>query len=141
MTFRLKPLYFLLAIIVLVVAVNIISLFRDKSSTNIETNVIEKVTSSEIETTISNQTCVVLFCNQESDTEKKVLYNLNRLNNENKLKTTIYYVPIQNTLYLRNGSIVSGTPSILLIKNGREINRIMGIVSYSNLKMIIERFE
>ncbi|MBD8388878.1 hypothetical protein [Dysgonomonas sp. BGC7] len=141
MTFKLKTWHFLLAIIILVMAVNIISLIRDKPPENIETDIIETVESSDIEKIISNQACAVLFCNPESDAEKIILHNLNRLNNENSLKTKIYYVPVHNTLYLKNGSIVSGTPSILLVKEGREINRIMGIVSYPNLKMIIERFE
>lgn len=141
MKFRLKSWHFLLAIIVFVMAVNFITLSQNKVPASIEPNAIQEVAISDIGTIISDQTCAFLFCDPGSAAQKIVLRDLNRLNKEDSLKTIFYLVPVQDNPYIGNGITISGTPSILFFKDGCEINRIMGIVPYSNLKMIVERFE
>lgn len=82
----------------------------------------------------------ILFYSEEAESCKKMEYNLDRLarqvQNEN---TGFYKININERPDIVSEYNISGVPCTLIFNNGEECNRIMGIVSQSNLEMIYNR--
>lgn len=86
----------------------------------------------------SGITCV-LFHNEESDLCRKMESNLGRVHNETNSDIRFYKLNYEKYPGKYGKYEISGVPSVLIYKDGQEIERITGIVSVSNLKMILKR--
>lgn len=84
----------------------------------------------------STEAVGILFYDKNSVLCKKVEYQLYNLQDNSQID--LYKVDINDCPDFLG---VSGTPSLIFLRNGSEINRIMGVVSDSNLKMIVERIK
>lgn len=139
--FKLKSWHFLISIIAVLSISYITARFKQPDNIHIGKNTVKHIDAFCIKEIIYTQPCAILFTDRESQADKIVLSNLNKLKRECHIETSFYYVSINDSLFFHNDYSISGTPSILLFHNGRETNRIMGVISYSNLEMIIKRFE
>lgn len=81
---------------------------------------------------------LVLFYVDSSDVCRKMEENLIRLKNETGY-THIHKINADLYPDLVHKYNISGVPNILLLKKGIDHGRIMGVVSFSNIKMIYNR--
>ena len=81
---------------------------------------------------------LVLFYVDSSDVCRKMEENLIRLKNETGY-THIHKINADLYPDLVHKYNISGVPNILLLKKGVDHGRIMGVVSFSNIKMIYNR--
>jgi len=78
----------------------------------------------------------IIFYEEESDICNKMMHNISQISNK---EIKFYRAEIGKNIELYKKYNVSGTPCILIIKGNKEINRIMGFVSTSNLEVIYNR--
>lgn len=88
---------------------------------------------------IASNTCFVLFHDGESPVNTKMSSNLSRFANECGSKADFYKVNIDECENLGRTFGISGVPSVLILKEGQEMNRIIGIVPVSNLKRVYDK--
>lgn len=141
--FRLKTWHFVLLIVVLSVSTNILANMTIKKTVVADDILccidIDDSNKVFLDTEIPNVSFILMY-KEESNLCKKMEYNISllsrKLNNDivnfYKLNTEKY----PEECHKHN---VSGTPTILVYKNGKEFTRIMGVVSVSNLEMIYKR--
>mgnify|MGYP000941347874 CR=1 FL=1 len=137
---RIKPGYFILALIVVISICYILGNReinnQDQSGTN---SSLINITPDKLQDSISVGISFVLFYQPNSDVCKNMEYKLNRLALEKGKMVRFYTVKIKDENDITDKYNISGTPNILLFKNGQEYKRIIGVVPFSNLEMIYER--
>lgn len=136
--FRFKTWHFVLLFILFFILVNIIGLISiNGNSYSIENEIVqieEIYDLSEIEN--STEIVSIIFYKEDSNICGKMMYNINQLTNK-KSKFYRSEVNMNSELYKRHN--ISGVPCTLILKNGEEISRIMGLVPTSNLEIIYSR--
>ena len=136
----LKTWHFLLVFATLAVSSNIISskelnreAILEKKSALVELN------NQSFSDSVAAGTCFVLFHKDESDICNAMEHNLNQLIKASEGHARFYKLNIDKYPGEYGKYDISGTPSTLIFKDGKEIDRIMGIVPVSNLIMIYKR--
>lgn len=137
---RIKPRYFILALIVLISFCYILGNREIENQNQLEINPsLISIAPDKLQDSISMGISLVLFYQPNSEICKNMEYKLNRLALKNGKTTRFYRVNVKDEKNVTDRYNISGTPNILLFKNGQEYKRIMGVVPFSNLEMIYER--
>lgn len=136
----LKTWHFLLVFVILVVSSNIIwgnvidaPPMQDGNSSLVELD------NKKFSASVDSGTCFVLFYTNESDICYKMEQNLNELAKTSNEDTRFFKLNIEEYPGDYGKYMISGTPTVLIFKDGQEIDRIMGLVPISNLLMIYKR--
>ncbi len=83
----------------------------------------------------------LFFYDSRSELSEKMRFNVEKLLEEGLEPGLLYAVDVREHPRLYYVHNVSGVPNILVFKKDKEIKRIMGIVSYKNLKRIVKRLK
>lgn len=89
---------------------------------------------------IANGVCFVLFYVDNSNACDKEMFHLNQIARKNGQKASFFKVNVEK--YPKCGSYcnISGVPSVLIFKDGKEQRRILGVVSKRNIEIIYNRY-
>lgn len=124
---RIKPEYFILALIVIV---SICYIPENREINNLDhsetISYLINITPDKLQDSISVGISFVLFYQPNSNVCKNMEYKLNRLALGKGEMVRFYTVNIQAENDITDKYNISGTPNILLFKNGQEYKRIMG---------------
>lgn len=112
----------------------------DSSPEHFESCFVEMNKMDQVNTTEANL-CCVLFHDGESELNKKMEYNINELVNTLPTDANFYKVNISENQEACSEYRISGVPSLLVFQNGQEKNRVIGIVSTSNLQKIFNNIK
>lgn len=130
---RIKPGYFILALIVVIPICCILENREINNQDQSETNSsLINITPDKLQDSISMGISFVLFYQPNSNVCKNMEYKLNRLALEKGKMVRFYTVNIKDENDITDKYNISGTPNILLFKNGQEYKRIMGVVLARN---------
>ncbi len=136
--FRFKTWHFVVLFVLFFILVNIIGLISiSGNSYSIENEItqIEEIYDlSEIEN--SAEIVSIIFYKEDSNICGKMMHNINQLTNKN---SKFYRSEVNKNSELYKKHNISGVPCTLILKNGEEISRIMGLVPTSNLEIIYSR--
>jgi len=89
---------------------------------------------------VSSGISFVLLYKEDSGLCNRLEYNINEFSKiKNNRQIQFYKLDIEKYPIQYNKYNISGTPTILIYKNGMELDRIMGIIPVSNLEMIYNR--
>ena len=135
---RFKTWHFVVLFVLFFILVNIIGLISiSGNSYSIENEIaqIEEIYDlSEIEN--STEIVSIIFYKEDSNICGKMMHNINQLTNKN---SKFYRSEVNKNSELYKKHNISGVPCTLILKNGEEISRIMGLVPTSNLEIIYSR--
>ena len=135
---RFKTWHFVLLFVLFFILVNIIGLISiNGNSYSIENEIVqieEIYDLSEIEN--SAEIVSIIFYKEDSNICRKMMHNINQLTNKN---SKFYRSEVNKNSELYKKHNISGVPCTLILKNGEEISRIMGLVPTSNLEIIYSR--
>lgn len=84
------------------------------------------------------ENCYILFHLDSSEYSRRMKYNFNRFVKEKEHEVDFYTVNLDKYPELYCEFNLSGVPSILIFKNGKEVKRILGVVSKYNLEKIYD---
>ncbi|SBV94244.1 conserved exported hypothetical protein [uncultured Dysgonomonas sp.] len=136
--FRFKTWHFVLLFVLFFILVNIIGLISiNGNSYSIENEIVqieEIYDLSEIENPA--EIVSIIFYKEDSNICGKMMHNINQLTNKN---SKFYRSEVNKNSELYKKYNISGVPCTLILKNGEEISRIMGLVPTSNLEIIYSR--
>lgn len=136
--FRFKTWHFVLLFVLFFILVNIMGLISiNGNSYSIENEIaqIEEIYDlSEIEN--STEIVSIIFYKEDSNICCKMMHNINQLTSKN---SKFYRSEVNKNSELYKRYNISGVPCTLILKNGEEISRIMGLVPTSNLEIIYSR--
>lgn len=136
--FRFKTWHFVLLFVLFFILVNIIGLISiNGNSYSIENEIVqieEIYDLSEIEN--SAKIVSIIFYKEDSNICGKMMHNINQLTNKN---SKFYRSEVNKNSELYKKHNISGAPCTLILKNGEEISRIMGLVPTSNMEIIYSR--
>ncbi|WP_163264313.1 thioredoxin family protein [Dysgonomonas sp. 216] len=127
--------------VVFIIAANIWELRKDLSPQEDYIATLKEIDKKSFPDSIKHKYTCVLFYNPEKTSDVKMESELSMLNNPPNSPIKYYKIRSDEASELCCGLNISGTPSVLLFKDGVEVSRIMGTVSQTNLKMIIKRLE
>lgn len=135
---RIKTYHFLIAFFLIILIISIVGniLFNDIPSPQKSEELENLNTKSFIHITHQDTLSAVLLYDDNSDSYKKMEYLISISRSGSNLK--FYKMNVED--YPLSYQI-SGVPTVLFLKHGQEVSRIMGFVSESNLRMIIKRIE
>lgn len=138
--FRLRPQHFVLALISLILFCHIQgnNMLKEKFQ-EAESSQLIDIGPESITDTISKGTCFVLFYTPGSALCLNMEQKLNKIASNRMESAGFYKVNISDSETIADRYNISGIPNILIFKDGKEQNRVMGIVPYSNLEMIYKR--
>ena len=135
---RFKTWHFVVLFVLFFILVNIIGLISiSGNSYSIENEIaqIEEIYDlSEIEN--STEIVSIIFYKEDSNICGKMMHNINQLTSKN---SKFYRSEVNKNSELYKRYNISGVPCTLILKNGEEISRIMGLVPTSNLEIIYSR--
>lgn len=86
-------------------------------------------------------TNLVLFHDGESFSRSKMESNLSRLAENYSPDINYYKINVNECSLMHRKYSIHGVPSVLILKDGKEMNRILGIVSTSALHIIMDRID
>lgn len=136
--FRFKTWHFVLLFVLFFILVNIIGLISiNGNSYSIENEIVkieEIYDLSEIENPA--EIVSIIFYKEDSNICGKMMHNINQRTNK---KSKFYRSEVNKNSELYKKYNISGVPCTLILKNGEEISRIMGLVPTSNLEIIYSR--
>lgn len=136
--FRFKTWHFVLLFVLFFILVNIIGLISiNGNSYSIENEIVkieEIYDLSEIENPA--EIVSIIFYKEDSNICGKMMHNINQLTSKN---SKFYRSEVNKNSELYKRYNISGVPCTLILKNGEEISRIMGLVPTSNLEIIYSR--
>ncbi len=136
--FRIKTWHFVILLVLFFIVVNIVGIISiNGSSYSIENEIaqIEEIYDlSEIDN--SSDIVSIIFYREGSNICAKMIHNINQLTNKN---SKFYRSEVNKNSELYSKYNISGVPCTLILKNGEELNRIMGLVPTSNLEIIYGR--
>lgn len=140
---RIKSLHLVFLFVLMVIATNIMgkSELKKIPDTGISGKSLKQLEATSFSDSISSGMSCILFYSEESDFCSKMEYNLTSIENEYDRKVRFLKLDIEKNPGKYGKYDISGVPSILFFKDGQEINRVMGVVPSSNLKMIFNRLK
>jgi len=136
---RIKTVHFAIAFVFMIIVTNLIGAIKLKTIPELEDcDKLEELEASLFRdiTSKDKMVCVLLY-NEDSDLCKKMEYEMRGLLTE-KRDVEFYKMDVNN---YPDKHHISGVPSLVLYKQGVEKERVLGVVSKSNLKMIMDRIE
>lgn len=137
--FRLRTWHFVLAFLILVIFINVIGKVDFNDTPEIKNSYLIELENHSFSDSISNNgICYVLFYTENSKFCNKMEHNINQIK-EDINGARLYKVNIDNNINHGMSQNVLSVPTILIYKDGQEVDRIMGLVPVSNLKMINKR--
>ncbi|MBB4037536.1 thioredoxin-like negative regulator of GroEL [Dysgonomonas hofstadii] len=139
--FRFKTWHFILLLAIMFVSTNILGNINIKRTpAYLEETCFVEIDDSTFGEAISSDISFVLFYKEDSDLCTRMEYNVNRLAELIQgEKVNFYKLDIEKYPGRYSKYDMSGTPSIIIYKRGKEIERLMGIVPVSNLEIIYNR--
>lgn len=138
--FQFKTWHFGILFVTLLALTNILDAMTINNTPKIQhSNFVELSDNTFNDAIASSEICFVLFYKENCKLCDKMEYNLNELEKEQKVK--FYKLDFEKYPKMYNNYHISGTPTVSIYKNGKEIERIMGIVPVSNLEMIYNRIK
>lgn len=81
----------------------------------------------------------IFFYDGNSELCRKMKYNVEQLAENNKENIHFFEVDLNSSPQLYAKYNISGVPNLLIVKENRELARVMGIVSSDNLNIIYSR--
>lgn len=81
----------------------------------------------------------LFFYDSQSELSQKMRYNVEKLLEESLEPDLFYAIDVHQHPQLYYEHNVSGIPNVLVFKGYKEVKRIMGLVSYKNLRKIVEK--
>lgn len=134
---RIKTLYFLVAFILVVVLANFLGQIQlNNAPEPKESETLEELTSESFSNMPKDTLIALLVYDKDFNFYKKMEYTVYHSSENENIKTC--KIDINN---FPDSLQISGTPTLLFYKNGKEQKRVMGIIPESNLRMIIKRLE
>ncbi len=134
--FQLKPWHFIIATVAFYTLTVVLSGIRVKemSYVSAETNLIEldKIKFED------DDVHFVFFHDRNSQLCRKMRFNIEQFIENEQEEICFYEIDIHRNPKVFYEHNVSGIPNILVFKGNKEIKRIMGVVSYKNLKKIVQ---
>jgi len=98
-----------------------------------------EVSQTEVLDTNNARLCCILFHDGESEFNRKMEYNINESVPAHLSDIGFYKVNVVDNRQISADYRISGVPSLLVLKDGQEMNRILGVVSTSNLQQIFNK--
>jgi thioredoxin 1 len=139
-TIRLKPQYFVIALILLVLFCYFAGhKMLDKHAIPNSNVALSEVTFPHLADSIDKGLTMVLFYTSGSELSAYMQTRLVELKNENKSTIRFYQIDVNRNDSLIDKYGISLTPLVLTFKNGKESQRAMGVVPLSNLEIIRDR--
>lgn len=92
-----------------------------------------------IQDRISSNLCFVLYYDVNSPAHHKMEYNMHQFASQFPLNASFYKINLTECYPECKHLNISGTPSLLIFQDGKEIGRTMGVVPVSNLNNIYKR--
>ncbi|WP_051697734.1 co-chaperone YbbN [Prevotella sp. 10(H)] len=136
--FRFRTWHFGLMLITLIIITNILGTQAVNSiPSRVENSRFVELNEATFNEALSSGIDFVFFHKKNSDLCNKMEYNLNKLPDESSIK----YYKLNIDEYPDKGieHQISGVPSVVIFKNGKEIERMVGVIPESNLKIIYNR--
>lgn len=137
--FKIKSIHCIGALLVLVVAINMVDCFTPKASIkSISDTSLLEVGNQISEVKREHGISYVLFYAEGSDKCTEMAYNLDQLS-KNDTESHFYCMDVSKEQNNASNYQVSGVPYTLILKNGKPVEEVLGIVPVSNLRMIHNR--
>lgn len=135
--FRFKAWHFILMFALLIIATNVIDAAKSNIPvSNIETRFVE-LDGNSMKGSEQTGISFVLCYKKDSDLCDKMEYNLNQLSYDIDFK--FFKLDIEKYPQISDEHRILGVPSILILNDGKEIERVLGVVPVSNLEIISKR--
>lgn len=136
--FHFKTWHFCLLLGLFLVIINIVGpMTIHSTSNNMDENMqVEEMNDLSVLNKDSSNIVSVIFYSENSDICNKMMANISRISNQD---IKFYRSEINKNPELYTKYNISGVPSILIFRGDKEIDRIMGVVPTSNLKIIYNR--
>ena len=137
--FRLRTHHFLLAFVALILFCHFASklIFIQHPE---QAEILPNIPASKLNDSIRRGNRLVLFYDSKSESCDYMMYKLSKLRKNHQSDSIIFYrVNINNDNNLINKYRISLAPLILAFKDGKEQQRVMGIVPQSNLEIVRKR--
>ncbi|MDH6309593.1 thioredoxin 1 [Dysgonomonas sp. PFB1-18] len=138
--FRFKTWHFILLFAIMFVSTSILANIKIGTiPPKVENSHCIEISDKTFSDAISSNISFVLLYKDDSDLCKKMEYNLNILSAKKEGSAGYYKLNIEKYPGRYSKYNISGTPSILVFRDGKEIERIMGVVPVENLEIIYNR--
>lgn len=135
--FRFKAWHFILMFALLIIVTNVIDAAKSNNpASNIESRFVE-LDGNLIKEGEHSGISFVLCYREDSDLCNKMEYNLNQLSYGNEFK--YFKLDIEKYPHISDEYHIIGVPSVLILSDGEEIERVLGVVPVSNLEIISKR--
>lgn len=133
---RIRPHFFIIAFVILISVCYIVSTIQMRGipAEGFSLEKLEYDTFTEVVS--SGHTCI-LYYNENSDICRRMECTLNHLQNETEHDIKFYKLNVEDSSEID----IPGVPLTVVYNNGNEVKRIMGVVSTSNLRMILNRID
>jgi len=140
-SFHIRTWHFALLLAIMFVSTNILGNINIRRiPSHIEETCFVEIDNATFSDAVSSDISFILLYKDSSDLCAKMEYNLNRLAENIESGNVSYYkLDIEKYPGKYSRYDISGTPSVIIYKEGRELERIMGVVSISNLEIIHNR--
>ena len=138
-----KPCHILMAIVVFVILLNIVEYqkyMKDKEL-SVTDDYLTELNNTSFHESISSPLCFVLFYVDDFKWCDIMISNLSSLAKDESHVADYYKMNINEYPEYDVEYNVSGTPNILVFSYGKEVKRIMGVVSIPNLKRIYDKID
>lgn len=140
--FQFKTWHFGLLFIALLALTNLLDAMPINTTSKIQYSSFVELNDNTFEAaSLSSEICFVLFYKENCKFCDKMEDNLNELEKKSGIKTKFYKLDFEKYPKKYNEYHLSGTPTVSIYKNGKEIERIVGVVPVSNLEMIYNRIK
>jgi len=137
--FHFQTWHFGMLLVILLVLTNIVDAMTVNNIPRIQNSNFVELSDNTFTDAVSSDICYVLFFKEDCVLCEKMEYNLNQLSVSENKNIKCYKLDINKYPGKYSDYLISGTPSVLIYKNGKEAERIMGVVSVSNLQIIHNR--
>jgi len=134
---RINASHFIIAICLFTVLLNILEKQKMKQyqHTNSESYLVELNDEDLLNSSVLED-CYLFFHLEDSEYSERMMANFNSFVKDKQDETGFYTVNLDKHPELYTKFNISGAPSILIFKNGKEVKRILGVVPKRNLEKI-----
>lgn len=140
--FQFKTWHFGLLFITLLVLTNILDATTINNAIQIRDSNLVELSDKTFDDAISSTGLSLVFLYKKNCRLcNKMESNLNQLENNSNTSIKLYKLDIEEYSQKYNEHHISGTPTVLIYKNGKEIERVLGVVPVSNLTIIYNRIK
>lgn len=137
--FHFRTWHFLILFIVLVLTTTILGAKKMDNIPFINNTCLVEVDGNSFKEKITSDISYVLFHYDNSELSNKMEHNLDQIGNIPNNKTKFLKVNISENHNLCKEYNISGAPSVIIFRNGEEVERMIGVIPVSNLQIIHNR--